>query len=51
MQVHHISQITFDDTGEFAYLGSPYNRQIWKVQMSERNTVKKTKKLPELTLA
>jgi hypothetical protein len=32
-QVAHISEISIDQSGRFAYLGSPYNTKIWKVDL------------------
>ncbi|CAL8111724.1 unnamed protein product [Orchesella dallaii] len=47
-KVHHISEISLDNEGKFAYLGSPYNTQIWKVDVEELNTC--AKKIVEINM-
>ncbi|XP_021947309.1 adipocyte plasma membrane-associated protein isoform X1 [Folsomia candida] len=46
-KVGSISEFSIDDEGKYAYLGSPYNKCIWKVNML---SVKTSQKIPELTL-
>jgi len=48
-EVAHISEITLDNESKFAYLGSPYNTQIWKVNVEDLNTC--TKKTVELNIS
>lgn len=47
-QVHHISEITYDNERKFAYLGSPYNTQIWKLAAKDVETAER--KIIEMNL-
>jgi len=46
-KVGQVSEFTVDEAGKFAYMGSPYNQQVWRVKMSDIHTVNP---IPEMTL-